>query len=206
MRYLSIFVLFCALAIGSCGDNTPGGQEDPETPKGGVVLGSVTWATSNVGAPGTFVENDSDFGLYYQFDRRTGWTLFGESSDGSIWDGAAYTPVQWSPANDPCPNGWRLPTNDDFLLLTGSGITGAWDETKSGYVFTDDSTGASIFLPAAGGMSPSGTPFDNLGLYWSTTLDDTTRGFSLMFDAKDCYPSNGSNYACAFSVRCVLVK
>lgn len=207
MRYLSIFALFCALTIASCGDNGGAPEPDgPETPEGGVVLGGVAWAMSNVDEPGVFAENDSDFGMYYQFDRRTGWSLLGESSDGSNWDGADYTPAQWSPENDPCPTGWRLPTDDEFSALTGAGITAEWDETRPGYVFTDDSTGASIFLPAAGGMSPSATPFDNIGLYWSASPDDTTRGLSLLFDADAVHPSNRSAYACAFSVRCVFVE
>jgi len=36
-----------------------------------VVINGVRWATRNVGARGTFVQNPEDYGDYYQWNRGT---------------------------------------------------------------------------------------------------------------------------------------
>lgn len=56
----------------------------------GVLINGVTWATHNVGKPGTFVDNPEDFGNYYKYRKVV------------------------------CPTGWRLPTNEEVWSLVSS--------------------------------------------------------------------------------------
>lgn len=74
----------------------------------GVEINGVTWAISNVGKPGEFVENDSEV-VYYH--RET--------------------------AQMACPEGWRLPTKSDFEKLVASGSREKKTEKISGREFAN---------------------------------------------------------------------
>jgi hypothetical protein len=39
-----------------------------------VTVGGVEWATCNVNTPNSFTAKPSDAGLYYQWNRRVGWS------------------------------------------------------------------------------------------------------------------------------------
>jgi len=55
-----------AIAICLAGSATMFAQET------GVVINGVTWATRNVDAPGTFVANTKDAGMFYQWNSKVG--------------------------------------------------------------------------------------------------------------------------------------
>jgi len=132
-----------------------GGGSDPSgslTTDPGVKINGVIWATRNVDKPGTFTANPEDPGMFYQWNSKVGWKYNdpltpsdGISTWNPNWDGNGAT--TWEKANDPCPPGWRLPTEGELLSLTShwssatvNGMNGFWCGT----------TGAVVFLPCAG--------------------------------------------------------
>ena len=109
-----------ALLLASCS------QDEPEDLPG-ILINGVRWAPTNVAAPGVFATSVFDAGLHYQWGRRTGW--LGSSDDtppvsspaGETWNSIPEAGVQWEAAADPCPEGWRLPTQKDFEKLLDYG-------------------------------------------------------------------------------------
>ncbi len=129
-----------------------------------VMIDGVCWATRNVGAPGTFVNNPEDAGMYYQWNSKVGWSATDPlvSTDGStwnwLWNGNQVT--SWETTNNVCPSGYRLPTESEFQSLINK--AGAWKvlNGKNGYEFGSGTN--IIFLPATGYRD-----------YWSTSLKFT---------------------------------
>ena len=123
----------------------------------GVVINGVRWATCNVGEPGKFVAKPEDAGGVFQWNRRTAWKSM--PKDGNV----GTIPVDflsaypggnaWERANDPSPEGWRVPTSEELKkLLDTNRVSNTWITQNgiAGRRFTDLATGASIFIPAVG--------------------------------------------------------
>jgi hypothetical protein len=73
----------------------------------GVCLGGLMWAKYNVDEPGTFATTPGAPGKFYAFNRNEAYP----SSGPCTWTIPIIDePDSWSPANDPCPAGWRVPT------------------------------------------------------------------------------------------------
>jgi len=125
-----------------------------ESPKEGVVIKGTKWATRNVGERGTFVSQPHYLGNHYT----------------------------WEEAQDVCPAGWRLPTEEEIkdLLyapnrwITINGVKGRAFGTPPNV----------IFLPAAGYRYSDGRLdfASSHGSYWSSAAFE-----------------NGS-YSCAYSI------
>ena len=171
----------------------------------GVLINGVRWAECNVDALGTFAANPEDAGMFYQWNRSTAWPTTGDITS---WDTTPPGGESWEPANDPCPAGWRVPITEEYAaLLETAKVTNAWTTLNSvnGRMFTDNTSGASIFLPAAGGRNYIDGVLGNAGdggLYWSSSpytypyvwylyLNDSNTG------------QNGEERRRGFSVRCV---
>ena len=164
---------------------------DPLTYDPGVVINGVTWATRNVDSHGTFVANPEDFGGYYQWGRRgdgheqidsdTTHTL-------SLTDVPAHgdfivstiVPNDWrstkndnlwasiKTANDPCPNGWRVPTIEELQSLVDAGSIYKTQNGVEGRIF--GSGNDTIFLPVAGWREGMSSLYrSTIGSYWSCT-------------------------------------
>ena len=179
-----------AIAICLAGTATMFAQET------GVVINGVKWATRNVDKPGTFVTNPEDAGMFYQWNRRVGWSATDPmiNSDGGIdWNSSISTGSNtWEKSNDPSPVGWRVPTLEEIKkLLDTEKVTNEWTSVNgvNGRKFTDKATGNSIFLPAAGfrnsndGMLNDGM-LNDVSLYnhyWSSTPYDHFIVYELFF-------------------------
>ena len=168
-----------AIAICFAGSATMFAQET------GVVINGVKWATRNVDKPGTFVTNPEDAGMFYQWNRQVGWSATAPmiNSDGGInWDTTESEGAIWKKSNDPSPIGWRIPTLDEInKLLDTDKVTSEWTfiNAVKGRRFTDNATGNSIFLPAAGYRRNVDGTLNYVGLYglyWSSTQNDNTGG------------------------------
>jgi hypothetical protein len=92
---------------------------------------------------------------------------------GTLWNsGTESAPTKT--ANDPCPVGWRVPTQIELNSLTQTAyVTRVWTTVNgiNGYRCTDIATAASIFLPAVNYRYFSdGTvvTMENGGIYWSS--------------------------------------
>ena len=220
----------------------------------GVLIGGAIWATRNVGAPGTFVAHPADPGMFFQWGRNTGWSTFDIDGERRHWIGgldghwattqaawpAAYSGATWNsptgtPNQGPCPDGWRLPTNDEFLALlratplgnmaggTGNPNFGTW--VNRGYwmnatpigdfacqigAIYGNPAGAHIFLPAAGWRyCTDGTlnsPGTWGGVFWGGMAAGAAHAGPLWFD-----PGVGSNVwshanrTYGLNVRCVRI-
>jgi uncharacterized protein (TIGR02145 family) len=116
--------------------------------------------------------------------------------------------------NDSCPAGWQLPAQSDFASIisensfAGQAPTDAtantWTWTTSGFQVKPDGVTTTLFLPAAGGRSPSGA-LDRvgvLGTYWSSTAS-ASGAFSLTFTKPVLVPGDASFRVYGRSVRCV---
>jgi uncharacterized protein (TIGR02145 family) len=178
----------------------------------GVVINGVTWATRNVDMPGTFTENPEDVGMYYKWNSKVGWTLECVPSDGtSIWNSTPNGGAEWENENNPCPEGWRVPTREEFQLLCNTtNVINIWDTENgvNGRRFTDITNSTfSIFLPVTGLRNYFDGTFDYIsthGLYWSSSVNGTgSARYNLNFSGASFTPENSHNSADGLCVRCV---
>jgi hypothetical protein len=161
----------------------------------GVEINGVIWATCNVAAPGKFATTPEDPGMMYQWNRLTAYPATGGLP--TNWD-ATWPNDTWNSANDPCPNGWRMPTLDDIDNLLS---VADYEWTGDGARFTY--AGKSIYLPASGGRHEDGALFNTVYSYIKTsTVANSTLSYNL--GCTDVTPFlNTSDYNWAHPIRCV---
>ncbi|MDH6304365.1 uncharacterized protein (TIGR02145 family) [Parabacteroides sp. PF5-5] len=208
----------------------------PNTRLKPVVFGGVTWAPVNVGA--TEIGNSAELkhtGYYYQWGRNKGF-VYGASGDtqpgpvtydqgttGIYKDkfilNANTAPFDWlsqqnhdlwrgANAQGPCPEGWRVPTKDEFELIK-TAYGNAYNSTVS---FTDnylkikgEDPGEILYIPAAGRRRrDTGNSEDNktLGSYWSSEPGDEVYATRLHFGTSDLQIDAVSRSS-GHSIRCV---
>lgn len=199
-----------AAAFIACKKNDSSNNEDNANPSGstydaGVVIGGIKWATRNVGTPGTFAAAPENVGMYYQWNRRTGWPATGDVTG---WNSYGATGDTWEKANDPCPPGWRVPTVDEFKVLATVSIE--WRADPFGYVLGGG--GNAIFLPVAGlrdyssgagGFNGVGYGNSTGGAYWSATPGSVTFSYFLQLYNSIVSVDESLNRAYGLMVRCV---
>ena len=125
-----------------------------------------------------------------------------------MWNYGSEDSTQKVEAYDPCPDGWRLPTNSEFSNLSdnrspwttnGAGQAGSWFSGETPYA----GTVPQVFLPAAGCRNYStgeavGRGTD--GYYWSSRPG--SHGIALCINSERAHMI--SQYrAYGYSVRCV---
>jgi uncharacterized protein (TIGR02145 family) len=134
-----------------------------------VIINGVEWACSNVDVPGTFATAPESTGKYYQWNRNTAWDTPEPAGLDyiSYGDDAEFESEVWTAANDPSPDGWRIPVFEEFQsLLDEEKVSKEWvtQNAQQGLRFTDKTTGNSLFLPVT----------DNYGggIYWTGRMYD----------------------------------
>ncbi|MDR0872968.1 MAG: Ig-like domain-containing protein [Prevotellaceae bacterium] len=182
----------------------------------GALLNGVVWALRNVDAFGTFAAAPESTGKFYQWNRTVAWAgTFNENQLISGWDSSNPTGTEWEKANDPSPAGWRVPKLAEIeKLLDVAKVGRTWTAQNgvNGYRFTDNTNGASIFLPAVGEIESGGyhTHYEGTGTYWygnywSATQSDESEysGKYLQFFYE--FPQVGNDFkSTGLSVRSVL--
>ena len=144
----------------------------------GVVINGIRWATRNVDAPGTFAASPESTGMTFQWNRRQGWSGTDENVSG--WDSSTPTGNTWERENDPCPTGWRVPTQAELQSLSNAGSTWTTLSGVDGRVF--GTAPNQIFLPLVGWRNfSSGALNVSLAYYWSRTQSDSWEAQSLFF-------------------------
>ena len=170
----------------------------------GVVINGVTWATRNVGAPNTFANNPEDIGMYYQWNSKIGWTAEGVPSDEtSIWNSAwnGNGAATWQTVNNPCPEGWHVPTVENLQSLLNTEWVSQIEPVK-GTTFGDgDNT---IFLPEYGILMEDNGSFGySQSCYWSNSLQEgMVRHLTIQPSYNAAFLYNSSP-AYGYSIRCV---
>ena len=175
-----------------------------------VMINGLCWATRNVGAPGTFVDNPEDTGLYYQWNSSAGWSSTDPlvSTDGSSWDRNwdGYGATTWQQIQNPCPAGYRVPAIYELSRLVSSGSQWTTINDVDGRIFgSGDNV---IFLPAAGLRSNDSSIY-SVGVegdYWSTTLLYGYRSANILrfrSNSVEAVTYMGVGISAGFSVRCV---
>ena len=165
----------------------------------GVIINGVKWATRNIGINrGTFADSPEDIGGHYQFPKP------------NLVGGAA---ILWALATNPCPcpQGWRVPTNEEFKSLVDAGSVWTIRNGIGGRLF--GAAPNQIFLPAAGLRFPEneflvGGMFDGIGekgRYWSGTPISESRSLYLYFNfnSQKVIAGVGNSNTAGFSIRCV---
>jgi len=201
-NFIKISLLLCiaSMVFTNCNNDTP-------TTDKGVVINGVRWATRNVDKPGTFTKNPEESGMFYQWNSKVGWSSsdpFVNSNGGTEWNNNEPA-GDWRQENDPCPCGWRLPTQGELEILKN--VQSEWGALNGVLGRYFGSGEQRLFLPAAGnrdGSSGSLYRTGSDGYYWSSTPNGTY-AYYMYFNSGDFY--RGVNpIASGFSLRCVADK
>ena len=169
-----------------------------------VVINGITWTTRNVDAPGIFAPTPESAGMFFQWNRREGWSAVGRRV--RDWDSSIPEGTAWYAENDPCPEGWRVPTRDELNSLVGAGSEWTTFNGINGRLF--GIAPYQIFLPAAGVRGHDTGRLRNVGgggFYGSSTQHDSTFAWNLSF-GRAVNTTLNNRRAGGFSVRCVKIK
>ena len=181
-------------------------KPDEPDPNAGVVIAGVTWATRNVNAPGTFAAKPEDAGMFYQWNRKIGWSSTDpmiNSNGGTTWNDSYPTGDTWETANNPCPSGWRVPTHEELQSLVNSGSEWTTLNGVNGRYFGSGNN--KVFFSAAGrrtGIDGTLSTVGSSGSYWSSTLRSSYIAYKLAFNSGAAGTSDPGTID-AYPVRCV---
>jgi len=159
---------------------------------------------------------DSWYGVPVSFSGGTyDWHGNGAGKNDYLWDGSTY------PANNPCPDGWRLPTQAEWESIFGGTNGGAsttatantWTWAPSlggsyimGYLIKPSgSSNYTLFLPASGyrgGRTVAAIGSMNGGFYWCSSQSGSN-ALNMMFYSSAVSPTYSFNRATGMSLRCV---
>jgi len=138
-----------------------------------------------------------------------------QANSGSIagWNTTPSTNNAWQDttktSNDPCPAGYRIPTNAQWgSLASNNTITavGTWNNSSTNYN-SGISVGNGLFLPTTGYRDSSSGSLDfrgSIGFYWSTTYSSATNSaFYLTAFNSGATTGTGVGNTMAMAVRCI---
>ena len=213
---LLLTMSLATVVFNSCGkdDDNPSNPNNSNNPSGslttdvGVMINGIKWATRNVDKPGTFTAKPEDPGMFYQWNSKVGWK-YNEPltpSDGtSTWDNSwnGNDATTWEKANDPCPAGWRMPSQGELNALKYSGSVWTTRNSMNGREFGSDFN--TLFLPAAGCRYSNGT-LTNTGSvseYWSSTQYNSSQAYFLYSYSSNAILSDNGLKMSGLPCRCV---
>ncbi|MDZ7664858.1 MAG: FISUMP domain-containing protein [Desulfotignum sp.] len=131
----------------------------------------------------------------------------------SGWDSAAAHDGAWSDStktdNDPCPDGFRVPTRAQWDGVLGNSnniqsTVGTWSDSATNYG-SARFFGSQLMLPAAGSINGSSGALGNRGFngrYWSSSKYLSNYACSLDIGIGNAIWSNRTR-SHGFSVRCI---
>jgi len=140
------------------------------------------------------------------------WHGNGASPNDNLWNFTLY------PENNPCPSGWRVPTQAEWGSIFQGGITSSapgnatantwtWNGSNThGYLIKPSgSSEPTLFLPATGlRVNSSGQLLDMnaAGYYW-TSMAYNTNSYNLYFTSTLVGTGYYNTRAYGFSIRCI---
>jgi len=130
----------------------------------------------------------------------------------SEWDSSYAQDGAWSDsaktANDPCPDGYRIPTIDEWKKVLANNekvfVGSSWESSAANYD-TGVKIGDSLFLPAAGDRYDSSGVLANRGQgsrYWSSSEFGSYNAWNLNFTSGDL-GTDLSRRRYGYSIRCI---
>ena len=168
----------------------------------GVVIDGIRWATRNVDMPGTFAKSPENTGMLFQWNRKKAWDTI--DRDMSDWDRTTPEGTEWYAENDPCPDGWRVPTREELQSLNNSGSVWAIYNEVYGRLF--GVVPNQIFLPAVRNRGERWGLLNEVAFssssYWSSNIQRDTEAACLRFHSVSVSVS-WNRKGSALSVRCV---
>ena len=126
------------------------------------------------------------------------WT---KSQDLTLWNsGTEEQPIKTE--NDPCPNGWRVPTSKELKSLADSG--GEWGNYKNMQGMWFYGVTSRVFFPASGAIYDNGfcSMRESSGWYWSSTPCEI-HPYMIFADDGSSWSDFFSWPVYGYSVRCV---
>jgi len=183
----------------------------------GLLLNGVCWAETNVAQPGTFAELPDMHTPFYQWNRLTAYSAFDPLSP--AWNAVHDMSPSWTV--NPCPEGWRLPTQAEFTALHNSGTT--WinsgqrgsaiagrfygsNHATSGSCTLPSPMSNCVFFPASGHRNATNGELyvrDVSSNSWSSTQNTAIVGYTFTFDNASSTSASGAAKTYGFTIRCV---
>ncbi len=171
-------------------------------------LGEITFATSETWTVGTQIWSDA-----VQTTICSGKTDFDGGTTGSYLAACRSNPdykgdlFSWEMINQYkdylCPNGWRVPTKDDFVALDIA-LGGTGENSQSDATLLDRYL--TTWGGSYGGRANSGALFDqgSNAYYWSQTESTAVNSYhSCLLSSGTIYPQNYNNKNLGYALRCV---
>ncbi len=188
-----------------------------------VTVGGVVWATANLTAEGTFGATVDEIGAFFQFNSKIAWPGTGTITDLTGWTTVNQGAGNWLAENDPCPDGWHVPTQADFNKLTnGRELAGTAFGVKLGFWYGDDATkvgtatveepNGCLFFPTNHGYRNSSDAVitgqnKRDGYYWSATGNTSTyslqTAYAFLWEGGNPSATSAKNKNFGGAVRCV---
>jgi len=156
-----------------------------------VKIGTQTWMAQNI-----------------NYQTKSGSWCYKDSTSYCNKYGRLY---DWKTATTVCPNGWKLPSREDWKSLVAT--AGGWEtagkklKSKSGWKENGNGTDIYGFSALPGGYRYSDGDFGSagsLGRWWTATEDDSDYAYNrrMGYDY-DSVDENDHNKSYGYSVRCV---
>lgn len=138
-----------------------------------IEVGNVKWSLYNVNYPGTFTTSQYEYGMYYQWSRKIGWSYQGigqyfdqgpsySNPPGKSWSyDYDYSINEWREVDNPCPYSFRLPTFKEFQQMLSYVDEYGWytltnDKSKIFIKFTFYNNSV-LYFPGAGYRDTGGS-------------------------------------------------
>ena len=135
------------------------------------------------------------------------WSAAVAMNDTSAYTTSTQSDITANPQNSVCPAGWRLPT----ISSASSSTAGSTNEfMRLNYIYNDGSTsnskameGSPLFFSRGGYVGGSLSNSGNRGSYWSSTVHNSDRAYTLGFYATSVSNYNDASRYNGRLVRCV---
>lgn len=186
-----------------------------------VKIGDQIWMNQNLDCE-TF--NNGDWIPYIEYDEdweeagengHPGWCYYKYESSNNYKYGKLYN---WHAVNDPrglASEGWRIPTEEDWIILTdylgGDDVAGTKIKSSNGWAGEGNGINESGFSAVPGGFRDSFGKFEdefNDGencIFWTSTANDEVDALSrgLFYNSNKVFRGNYDSKGNGFSVRCI---